>query len=254
MIIRIALISGVALVAYVIVPAVSAAIKAARGLRLLRRLANGIPCTLSDIADGKAIFKCDRSRNDDGSALALLPSRTVFLLLGKDGRIQAIRWTEISTVLVGTTALVYSLDDERFACLFHEELRALDAERRVAAAALARFAPERPDPVKALSIAAGTFAEFVFLLDALKHPEMDAIAILALVAIFGKALPWCPPGLALTLIAKSLARGARRSRMATGEKKYRRISTVGILVAGFAVALNVALIFFVIVKVWIPIP
>ncbi len=248
MIIRIALIAGVAMLAYVIVPAVTSRVASARRLRLLSRLKNGIPCTFADIVDDTPLFKPDRPRGPDDAPLSLAPARTAFLLLDKTGRIRSLAWPEISAILAGTTALVYPLGDGRHACLFHEELRAQDAEKRVAAAVLGGFAPERPDPVKPISVAAGAFAEFVILVDALKRPDSDAIAVLALLAVFGKALPWCPPGLFLTLAATSIARRAR------GEQKSRRLETVGLLVGGLAVALNVALILFVIARVWLPIP
>ncbi len=248
MIIRIALIAGVAVTAYVIVPALSARLSAARRSRLLARLKDGIPCTLTDIVDGEPAFKPDRPRGTDALPPSLPPARTSFLLLEKSGTIRETAWKEVSAILAGTTAIVYRLEKDRFACLFHEELRAQDAEKRLAAAVLDGVAPERPDPVKPISIAAGAFAEFAILVDALKRPESDAISILALLAIFGKALPWCPPGLLLTLAAKSLSRKSR------GGKKSRRLGTVGLLLAGLAVALNVALILFVIVGVWLPVP
>ena len=254
MIIRIALVSGVALFAYVLVPAVSAAVASSRRLGLLTRLGKGIPCTLSDIADGKPVFKRDRPAGAESAEISFAPARASFLSLEKDGRIWSLRWAELSTILTGTTALLYPLGDDRYACLFHGELRSQDAEKAVNAAVLARVAPVRPDPVKAVSVAAGAFAEFAILLDALKRPDMDGIAVLALVAVFGKALPWCPPGLLLTLAAKSLPRRRRDTRAGTADKKSRRYGTVGFLLSGFAVALNVALILYVIAKVWIPVP
>lgn len=60
---------------------------------------------------------------------------------------------------------------------------------------------ESVDPAKKWCVAAGIFLEVLILIEASRFPEYKTVGIFALIAIFGKALPYCPPGLFLTMTA-----------------------------------------------------
>ncbi len=117
--------------------------------------------------------------------------------------------------------------------------------------------------VKRISVAIGAFLEFLILLYSLGYadqvffalpwgqsfiygPSGSTTSILALVAIFAKALPYFPPGLFLTLAAHTVTH--------TRQQKSRRQTVGGFLLVMAGIALNVTVILFVIGKVGFTFP
>lgn len=104
------------------------------------------------------------------------------------------------------------------------------------------------DPLRYVWAALGIFIEFLFFITWLGAFSTPLPALAAMIAIFGKALPWCPPGLFLTLLAHRLAAKAGENK-----KKDRQRKTVGLLLVAVGVLLNLAAIFFGIRQTgWIP--
>lgn len=62
-------------------------------------------------------------------------------------------------------------------------------------------------PAKPFLIASGAFIEFIFFLFFIRHGENFAAALTALAAVFGRAIPYCPPGLFFTLASASMLSG-----------------------------------------------
>lgn len=125
------------------------------------------------------------------------------------------------------------------------------------------------DPLRYVWAAAGIFTEFLFFITWLGAYSTPLPALAAMIAIFGKALPWCPPGLFLTLAAHRLSaprRTVRRSQndrgtagnlaaiaQVEGKKKDRQRRAVGLLLIAVGVVLNLAAIFLGIRQSgWIP--
>lgn len=241
---RIALICAVALVMYVVVPEIARAFGQWRDARLLALLKKkrGIPGICTGFTDGKLVVQADpvRAAKNAGQAeYAIVPAKTRFALLRKTGELEWLSWRTVRTIRKGTTVSIVEADGKgRSFCVFHEEITERDLEERLAALT-AQDIPERT-PSQPYAVALGAFIEFFLFFDSLRYPEMSAISVLALVAIFGKALPYCPPGLVLTMLAHSLARGA------DGQKKSRGHRASGFLLLATGVALNIAVIFFVI--------
>lgn len=260
------LIAAIAVLFNLAIPAVSLAVRTRRRARLMRSLTNGLPCAITDAfrdklgLEGKTLESealaskalASNTLSTNGPAAVSCPTsipakHTTFMQLRANGRIQLIRWDELLSVSVGTPVLLFAREGGRYACLLHGGKDRQEAERAIARASEEGAVPERPDPIKPISLAFGAFLQFLIFLRTLTTNGMDAIAILSLVAVFARALPWCPPGLILTVTAHSMsARGQ-------GRKKSRRERAAGFIVAGTGVLLNLVLIFLAILGRGIPI-
>jgi hypothetical protein len=241
---RIVLICAAALVMYVVVPEAARFIaewRDARRLALMKKK-RGIPGICTGFTDGRLVVQADPVRADKDAGqteYAIVPAKTRFALLRKNGELEWLAWKTVRTIRKGTTVSIVEMDGKKRAfCIFHEEVGERDLEERLATLTLQDI-PER-NPAKPYAVASGAFIEFFLFLDSLRYPEMGVISVLALVAIFGKALPYCPPGLVLTILARSLTHGK------DGQKKGRGHRATGFLLLATGVALNIAVIFFVI--------
>ncbi|HNY21637.1 MAG TPA: hypothetical protein PKO22_05760 [Treponemataceae bacterium] len=246
MIDRLALIAAIAAIAYFIAPGLAQIIALASRARLFRLLRErtGTPCAVTGLADGKLVLATDKG------AATLTPRKTRFILLSGDGRPESLPWDAILSIDRELPASVIAPEKwrtRRAVCVFHANPETLDMETR--RARIAGYRERRvpvTTPVKKYAVAAGAFAEFAVFFESLREPGFATVSVLALVAACGKALPYCPPGLFLTLLA--------HAPYPERQKKSRRRAAVGFLLMAIGVALNVAVIFFVIRQVGFPFP
>ncbi len=246
MIDRLALIAAIAAFAYFIVPGLAWVIAWASRARLFRLLRErtGTPCAMTGLAEGKLVIETDK-----GTA-TLIPRKTRFVLLSLDGRPDPLPWNAILSIDRGMPASVIAPEKwrtRRAVCVIHASPETLDMEtRRSRVAGYRERRVPVTTPVKKYAVAAGAFAEFAVFFESLREPGFATISVLALVAAGGKALPYCPAGLFLTLLA--------HAPLGSGQKKSRRRAAVGYVLMAIGVALNVAVIFFVIRQVGFPFP
>jgi hypothetical protein len=223
------------------VPAISHRIAIVRQKRFLRLLKkpSGIFGSCTECSKGKLTIT---PKNPIAPQMEITSKKTLFFMLQKTGDLEEIPWKNMFLLQSGVTLAYYAnpRGKGRGLCLFHEELGETELSARIS-----RLVPPArlPDPVKNFSIAIGAFLEFCILLDSLRYDGMTYVSISALVAIFGKALPYCPPGLFFTMAAHL-----------SEAKKSRQRGVVGFLLITAGILLNIAVIFFVIQKVGFSLP
>ena len=196
---RIVIVCAIAVFCYIIVPAVSQLIAIVRRKRILRVLKSSSGLFGSCIECSKGLLTI-KPKNPTVAQMEISARKTHFFMLQKTGDLEAIAWKNMFLLQSGVTLAYYAhpRGKGRGLCLFHEELN----ETELAARISRLNAPVRlQDPIKNFSIAIGAFLEFCVFLDSLQYDGMTSVSISALVAIFGKALPYCPPGLFFTMAA-----------------------------------------------------
>lgn len=237
------LISGIAVFFYVIVPVAFARLNKRNNEYLMERLLlpNVFSATISGISRGILYVQPANTDEDtiEHEERILLPSgKTRFFQLSLDGTLIRLAWRDLPVVQKNGTVMMY-LPDARYRkaiCVFHQERNGSAYQSR-----LRKAIPERDIVAKPFSIAAGVLLEFMIFLHALQSPRMTTVALFALIAIFGKALPYCPPGLLLTHFGHRITIHAAKDK-----KKGRQRGTVGILVYTTGILLNIALLFLII--------
>ena len=248
---RIVLVCAIAGFCYIIVPAVSKLIAIIRRKRFLRvmRASSGIFGSGIEFGQG---FLTIKPKNPAIAQMKITLQKTHFFMLQKTGDLEEILWKNMFMIRRGVTLAYYAplRRQGRGLCVFHEELSETELAARVSLLVL----PGRlPEPVKNYSIAIGAFLEFCVFLDSLQYDGMTSVSISALVAIFGKALPYCPPGLFFTMAAH--LSGTKHAGDDKEEaKKSRQRWVVGFLLITAGILLNIAVIFFVIRKVGFSLP
>jgi len=248
---RIVLVCAIAGFCYIIVPAISQLIAIIRRKRILRVLkgSTGQFGSCTECSKGLLTIK---PKNPDIPQKEIIAKKTLFFMIQKTGDIEKIAWKNLFLLQSGVTLAYYAHPRRqgRSLCLFHEELNETELTARIS-----RLDPpsKLPDPVKNFSIAIGAFLEFCVFLDSLQYDGMTSVSISALVAIFGKALPYCPPGLFFTMAAHF---SGSRHIWSDGsvQKKSRQPGVVGFLLITAGILLNIAVIFFVIRKVGFSLP
>ena len=248
---RIVLVCAIAGFCYIIVPAISQLIAIIRRKRVHRILkgSSGQFGSCTECTKGILTIK---PKNPVVPQFEIAAKKTRFFMLQKTGDLEAIAWKNLFLLQSGVTLAYYAHPRRqgRGLCLFHEELNETELAARIS-----RIDPPSrlPDPVKNFSIAVGAFLEFCIFLESLNYDGMTSVSISALVAIFGKALPYCPPGLFFTMAAHlSGSRNVGSER--AGSKKSRQRRVVGFLLITAGILLNIAVIFFVIRKVGFSLP
>jgi len=253
MISRIMLVCVIALIAYVILPAAGALFVRGVWKRTLARFRNGPSMTGFCVGFSDRMLRIRSDAPDPQGDFAVSPAKTLFFILRKTGECEKLAWNSVHLLLNGTTVCVWRADTRRKKdlCLFHEEKNAAALALRIGALEI----PEHySNPIKLYSIASGAFLEFGLFLQFIQLPDMSIASISALVAIFGKALPYCPPGLFFTLAAH-MSVGAiggqpteeldKKARA----KKNRQRKTAGLLLMTAGIVLNIGAVFFVIRRI-----
>jgi hypothetical protein len=252
---RIAIIILVATFFYVIVPLASGQAAISREKRVLLRLktAKGIFGVCSSwhnetlTVDPVAAAKAGKEKTD-GLPFTVAPARTRFYVLEKEGTLERTSWNTVTLIKRGVTLMYFPgrTRHSRGICVFHEETSEKPLRERFAALA-ASAANGGTDALRAkyFSVAIGAFIEFLLFIESIGDESARIVSVAALLGIFGKALPWCPPGLAFTL-ASLYASGKRDP-----QKKNRRLTAAGFALSLAGVALNVGIILFVIVRLGI---
>lgn len=237
---RIACIGIVALVFYELIPILSAYLWRRRHSALLAEIVSraGLPGAFVAFAKDRVLVRAGHPTKQTDVPLALVPEETVFLIVSETGVAERIGWKSISMVEAGTSVMVYlpTSGHRRAFCVFHEEKRHADLQKRITGGITFQ---QGADPVKPFIVATGAFLEFAFLFESLQSGAPILVSVLAILAVFGKALPWCPPGLLLTLLGQALAGSPH------DEKKSRQHWAVGFSLKIAGILLNVACILFV---------
>lgn len=237
---RIACIGIVALVFYELIPILSAHLRRLGHSALLAEIGarTGFPGAFVAFAKDRVLVRANHPAKPAEIPMALVPQETVFLMVSGTGAADRIGWKSISMIEAGTSVMVYlpTSGHRRAFCVFHEGKNPSDLGKRITEGIAFR---QGADPVKPFSIATGAFLEFALLLESLQREGHVLVSVLAILAVFGKALPWCPPGLLLTLLGHALTGSPN------GRKKSRQYETVGFSLKILGVLLNVACILFV---------
>ncbi len=237
------IISGIAVFFYILVPLASSRLLEKSNETIRERLL--IPAVFAATVSGTSrgmlyVNPANTGQNlTDEEERILLPSgKTLFFQLFHDGTLNLMSWRDITAVKKGSTVMIYLPDAgyRKAICVFHEERNGSGYQARLRKAIL-----DRDIMVKPFSIATGVLLEFMILLHALHDPHLTTVALFALIAIFGKALPYCPPGLLLTHVGHRIT-----VRASEDKKKGRQRGTVGILIYSAGILLNIALLFFII--------
>jgi len=232
---RILAIVAVGGVFYALIPFIASVARRNASRRLARSIKD-IPAVrmrcVSATADLLTVQGTDARWRPDPEAphSGLVPRKTRFLALTSDGRVEFLRWSSIDLVRKNAPLLVYRPERGKPVCAFLDEERAPTASEIESAFARA---PSDPEPLKPWSVAVGVFLEFLLFLESSGDAELRAVNLLAIVGSFGKALPYCPPGLFCTL-------GAHAIR---AQKKPRRHGASGVLLICAGIAINVGVIF-----------
>lgn len=240
---------SVALVAYTILPALSGAWFRRRRKRLLALLSAGTAGYCAGVGPEGIRFApyAPKARGGTDAPVVVVPDKALFLRCAKSGVTELpgrkLRLLAVNTPLV----LAAAARPLRRSLVAVMENGTADRDARTMMGSLP--ADEAvPDPLRYAWAAAGIFVEFLFFITWLSAYSVPLPAVTAMVAIFGKALPWCPPGLFLTLFAHRLAAKPGRDK-----KKDRRRGAVGLLLVAAGVSLNLFAIFFVIRQTgWVP--
>lgn len=250
---RILIVIAVGVVFYVLIPALSQGLQQIGRKRLIVKLKNnpGIAATCSESRNGALLITPADSAtgltgtNAPGESFAITPERNRLFMMEKDGTIEEISWKSVFLIRNGVPVVYWpgKTGLARGLCVFHEEETREDFNARLALLAdrKTRMDPIS-DPIKYFSVAVGAFLEFCLFLESIGNPEMRQASVAALVAVFGKALPYCPPGLFFTLAAQLVDHRG-------GQKKSRRRSAVGFILVTGGVILNICAVFFAILKV-----
>ncbi len=239
MISRIVLVCVIAMLFYIIIPLSGRFWAVGKWKRFMARMRaeKGVSGCGTGYASGQ--LKVLRGAGASEAELLITPRKTVFFMLRKNENIEALAWRTTFLLQNGTT-LYYIQSKKRFVrsiCIFYEDKNEAALIGRLSTLTL----PEHiHNAIKPYSIALGAFLEFIVFLDCIQTPEMSSASIAALVAIFGKALPYCPPGLFLTLLSQL---PGKKGKM---QKKSRQLNAAGILLEIAGIGLNIAVIFFVI--------
>lgn len=219
-------------------------------------MSSGVYARVSGFSSGKILLEAVSS----GGLITVIPLETVFFVC--DGGVpRKIPWRLFLSLPRGlgvfyippagftspvkmrhpedrkTPFRVPRLVRRRGVCVFYDASRGVAAAppSAVENAPLEFSLPRKSEnPPKPFFVAAGAFVEFVFFLLFLRDGGDSAAAILSLAAVFGRAAPYCPPGLFCTLGAASLL--SRKP-----DKK-----PVAFALKTFGVAVNIALFLLVV--------
>lgn len=239
------LVGSIAIIFYVVLPILFFRFFQKRRNRVVNRIVS-LPCfsgTVHGIAHEFLQIETEKTPTvtlEEG-ILSLDPKKTQYFTVSLRGRLLPLGWRDLIGVKTGGTVMLYLPDPEnkKTLCVFHEE-----RNRAAYIAGIKKMDSTIKNISKPYCIATGVMLEFLLFLTAIHNPEMTAIAILALFGIFGKALPYCPPGILLTFLSHHISSRATREK-----KRSRQLGTVGIAVYAAGILLNIAVLFFIISSV-----
>lgn len=266
MISRLILISAVAVLFYVLLPIIVSAVRLAlwnaRKADLLARMASGAGgmCAFTDFTNGKIIATRIAGAHT-GETVSIDPHSTRFTLLRRPAEhahpeLLPLKWKHIHSAETGER-LWYAPNSgshDADICLILD----LSAHADVLACVQSSRADDRyVQAGKYWPVATGIFIEFLIFMHALYLHDLTIVTLAAIVAIFGKALPYLPPGLACTLAAQSLAHRHEGSEEhghtdPLQAKKNRQRRAAGILLTSAGILLNLALLFLIFGYIGIP--
>lgn len=236
---KILIIVAIAITAYILVPGLAGIIARFRVKRLAVRLAagSGAEATIEGVERNAVILAFPDGRE----RLSLDSRETRFFIFDRETGPAKLPWKTVR-LIQASTQLTYLAGKNRLkrgVCVFHSGNGAVTADAKQLLTKKSWIPETGPLPIKAFSVAAGIFLEFLALLDALGQDSAPFVAIAALVGIFGKALPYLPPGILFTI---------------AGAKKNRQRGATGFIFIALGTALNIAVLFLFILKVGIVLP
>lgn len=235
---RIIAIATIAAACYVLIPAVAGWISRFRIRRLVARLASGAGDLGAIAGVGlnalSVAFPANGARG--GASVEVDPRETRFYSFDPESGPVPLSWNSVRLLRLDTPVAYLAAPNglKRCVCVLHpREISIAEVSKRIA-----KTRGWRPDEgsgaVKGFSVALGVFLEFLALLEAASNPGNELAEIAAIVGIFGKALPYLPPGLILTIAAA---------------KKKRQRNAADFFLVAVGTALNIAVLFFVILRV-----
>lgn len=172
-----------------------------------------------------------------GEEIRVVPNRTRFYLREENGVIEQLNWDSVFLAQKGLSILWLPAKNRlgKNLCLISPPGEGSGKQEEDA-----KFAEMRDDETaKKWFVAAGAFLEFLFLVEASRFSAYKDVGIAALIAVFGKALPYCPPGLILTITAHYLK--ARNEN--PDIKKSRLQQKTGFALALLGIILNWGILF-----------
>lgn len=267
MISRLILITASALMFYAVLPALASFWRKRKWHVLQTEIASrmdagsGALCAVCGFANGKiAASRIEGPHKNE--TVSIDPALTKFLLLrcDKDQKhpsLQPLRWKNVQSIEAGER-LWYAPNPgshDADTCLILDP--SAQGDVRIM---LETSRPERLyiEEWKYWPVAAGIFIEFLILMHSLYAGSLTIVTAAAVIAIFGKALPYLPPGLLFTLAAQFLLQeggdeGKHHRKSAEGSaeqaKKNRQRAAAGILLTSAGIILNLALLFFILGRI-----
>lgn len=238
MIPRIVIICFVAIIFYVIFPALSRWIEKNIHLKTLKRFKRETTVTgkLWTLKENRLSIKTD---NEIEKEVPVIPKKTRFFMMNETKDFSQIPWSTVFLVQTGTPVYWSEAKNrwEKNQCLFYSPSisKSIDTDLENAQAISGV-----KDSAKKWFVATGAFIEFLLLLESIQTNNFNGASIAAIIAIFGKALPYCPPGLFFTLGAYYI------SKKGEDTKKNRQRKVAGFLLASLGVAINIVVLFIII--------
>lgn len=238
MIPRIALICFVAILFYVLLPALSRWIEKHIYQKTLKRFTSEktISGTLWTLKENRL---CIKTKDEIEQEVPVIPKKTRFFVMNDAKDFSQIPWSTVFLVQTGTPVYWAEAQNrwQKNQCLFYSPTIS-DSIKTHLENAQAEY--QIKDSAKKWFVAAGAFIEFILLLESMHTNNFNSASIAAVIAIFGKALPYCPPGLFLTLGAHYIGKKSEET------KKNRQHKVIGFLLAALGVAINIVILFILI--------
>lgn len=222
MISRIAAVLALAVVFYFLLPEVSAFLQRRLAVRWFSKLkqealSSGVNAVVSGVSGKNLLIRSSAS----GGFMPVSSAGTVFFTADKDG-IRKIPRRHLLSVPKGLSAFYIppeplvnpvrrkdSAIEKRLLPFFVRKKGACilfdGAEHSFPADLAAALPANEKNRIKPYFIALGAFAEFSLFLIFLRERELFPAALTALAAVFGKGVPYIPPGLFLTMTGTTLA-------------------------------------------------
>ncbi len=243
MIRELALVAGVALLWYVIFPRLARTMarrKTEKRISFLKKcIQSSEAIYLFSGFSGQAL-ECTQEHTS--SAIQIEPGKTRFFLLDRSHILHELEWRNVQTLRSGTPLLYTEVPGwpRKAVCVIQDGRADIPFRTLISALTPAQHIPR--DDTHWFT-AFGIFFSALLFLRFLQLEESDFPGLAALLAIFGRLLPWFPPGLVLTLGAHWLYHLTDDD-----EKKSRRRRISGNIMEIAGILLNIAAFFFLIVK------
>ncbi|ULQ60925.1 hypothetical protein K7I13_06605 [Brucepastera parasyntrophica] len=140
----------------------------------------------------------DKTAGEPGKMMVPF-KKNLFLTVSEDGVLKKTDPKEFALIKLGTMGLIFPAQTKRqrgLCILFTEALK----PAQLPEPENLQFSEKPDNPAKPFCVMGGAFLEFLVFLESLRHPELGFVSFTAFAAIFGKAIPYCPPGFFLPFL------------------------------------------------------